>query len=62
MIPPTTTHRRAPSAHTLKYTHGGTTIDGAQLTLTKCVLSALIIDVAFYHMDLIFAETSDDHP
>jgi len=61
-MPPTTTHRCAPSAHTLTYTQRGASIDGAQLTLTKGVLSALIIEDALYHMYHIFAATSDYYP
>ena len=60
--PPTTTHKCLPSAHTLTYTQRGTSIDGAHLIVTKGVLSALIIEDAFCHMDHIFAEASDYHP
>ena len=59
---PTTAHRCAPSAHTLARTQRGAIIDGAQLTLTKGVLSALIIEDALYHMYHIFAETSYYYP
>ena len=61
-MPPTTTHRCAPSAHTLTYTQRGTSIDGARLTLTKGVLSALTIEDALDHMDHIFVETSYYRP
>ena len=44
------------------YTQRGASIDGAHLTLTQGVLSALIIEGVFSHMDHIFAEPSDDHP
>ena len=59
---PTTTHRCAPSAHTLAYTQRGASIDGAHSTLTKGVPSALVIEDAFHHLDHLFAETSHDHP
>ena len=59
--PPTITHRCAPSAHTLTYTQRGTSIHGAHPTLTKGVLSALIIDGVFWRMDHIFADTPDYH-
>ena len=58
---PTTTHRCVPRGRTLAYTQRDTSIDGAQLTPTKGVLSTLIIEDAVYHMDRNIAETSYDH-
>ena len=49
-------------SHLHIHTQRDTSIDGAHLTLTKGVLSALIIEDALYHMDHIFADTSYDHP
>ena len=60
--PPNTAHKFEPSAHTVAYTQRDTSIDGAQLTLTKGVSRALIIDDAFYHMDHIFADISYYRP
>ena len=60
--PHTTTHKCVPSAHIFTYPHRDASIDGAQLTLTKGVPSALIVEDALYHMYRTFAETSDYHP
>ena len=60
--PPNITHKCVPSAHTFTDPQRNTSIDGAHLTPTKGVLSALIIEDASYHMDHICAETSDYHP
>ena len=59
--PPTTTHRCVPNAHTLPYTQRDASIDAAHLTLTKGVLSALVVDDTFLPMDHRLAETSDYH-
>ena len=59
--PPTTTQKCVSSAHTLTYTQRGTSIDGEHLTLTKGVPSALVIEDACYHIEHIFAETSNYH-
>ena len=59
---PTPAHRCAPSAHTLARTQRGAIIDGAQLTRTKGVLSALTIEDALYHMGHIFVDITYRHP
>ena len=61
-MPPITTHRCVPSAHTLTCAQRDASIDGAHLALTKGALIALITEDALYHMDHMFAETSDYHP
>ena len=48
--------------HSNTHTQRGTSIDGAQLTLTDGVLSTLIVEDACCHMDHIFDDTSYDHP
>ena len=42
----------------MAYTQRDTSIDGAHLTPTKGVLSALVAADALYHMGCIFAKTS----
>ena len=59
--PPTTTDKRTPSDHTLAYAQRHTSIDGEHRTLTKGVLSALIVEGAFCHMGRIFTDASDYH-
>ena len=46
----------------MTYTHRDASIDGAHHALTNAVLSALIIEDAFYRMDHTITETSDHHP
>ena len=53
---------RTECSHLNIHTQRDTNIDGARLTLTKGVKSALIIEDALYHMDHLFADTSYDHP